>query len=293
MESTEAHRAVKIAAITPEATEAAREAGIDDNQSKLLKVAAAPAAEQVAVAHKLAAARSIMASRQEPADSLDFFATPPWATRALMERVFPHLGIAPSGMIWEPAAGEGHMSGVLAEYGQVRATDIHNYGPRLDAVDDFLDQSIAVPDADWIVTNPPFGDKAVPFVLRALELAKTGVAMFVRLQWLEGIERYESIFRDHPPTLVCPFVERVNLCKGRWDPDGTTATAYCWLMWVKDRAPTPTQMFWVPPGCRDALTKPDDRARYAARPALSALTTEEALPPNESGRVEIFVGGSP
>jgi hypothetical protein len=72
-------------------------------------------------------ARAIMASRQEP-DGLDFFPTPPWATRSLMERVLPHLGAVPCGTIWEPAAGEGHMSGVLAEYGGVYASDIHPHG---------------------------------------------------------------------------------------------------------------------------------------------------------------------
>ena len=34
-----------------------------------------------------------MACRVEQRDSLDFFATPPWATRALVERVLRHLGI--------------------------------------------------------------------------------------------------------------------------------------------------------------------------------------------------------
>jgi ParB family transcriptional regulator, chromosome partitioning protein len=56
IEHTEAVRAAKIASITPEAKKAARDAGIDDNQSKLLKVAAAPEAQQVATVHKLAAA---------------------------------------------------------------------------------------------------------------------------------------------------------------------------------------------------------------------------------------------
>jgi ParB family chromosome partitioning protein len=46
--------ASKIASIIPEAQEAARNAGIDDNQSKLLKVAAAPAEEQVAVVEQVA-----------------------------------------------------------------------------------------------------------------------------------------------------------------------------------------------------------------------------------------------
>jgi len=41
IERTQAQRSVKIASITPEAKAAARDLGIDDNQTKLLKVAAA------------------------------------------------------------------------------------------------------------------------------------------------------------------------------------------------------------------------------------------------------------
>jgi hypothetical protein len=76
------------------------------------------------------------------------------------------------------------------------------------------------------------------------------------------VDRHERLFRDNPPTLFAPFTERVNLCKGRWDPDGSTATAYCWLVWIKERermAP-----FYIPPGQRKALSRPDDRARFAA-----------------------------
>lgn len=32
---------------------------------------------------------AVMARRVEPADSLDFFPTPPWATRAFCEHVMP------------------------------------------------------------------------------------------------------------------------------------------------------------------------------------------------------------
>ena len=65
---------------------------------------------------------------------------------------------------------------------------------------------------DWIITNPPFGDKTEQFVLRALDLAKVGVAMFVRLQWLESVGPLaKTIFRDHPPTVIAFFAERVNL----------------------------------------------------------------------------------
>jgi hypothetical protein len=66
-------------------------------------------------------ARAVMGSRQEPDDSLDFFPTPPWATRALFERVLPHSGIDKIDSAWEPACGEGHMLQVIEEY--VRKVD--------------------------------------------------------------------------------------------------------------------------------------------------------------------------
>src|SRR5690606_27106177 len=55
-------------------------------------------------------ARAIAARRLEPADSLDYFPTPPWATRALIEVVLPMLGRGPRasktpgplGRLWEP-----------------------------------------------------------------------------------------------------------------------------------------------------------------------------------------------
>jgi hypothetical protein len=55
---------------------------------------------------------SVMARRLEPPDPLDFFCTPPWATRALCK----HVLFAPGGpcpmplSAWEPAVGEGHMA---------------------------------------------------------------------------------------------------------------------------------------------------------------------------------------
>jgi ParB family chromosome partitioning protein len=42
VDRTQAQRAVKVDALTPEVKDAAREAGLDDNQSALLRVASAP-----------------------------------------------------------------------------------------------------------------------------------------------------------------------------------------------------------------------------------------------------------
>jgi hypothetical protein len=221
-------------------------------------------------------ARAVMSSRQEPDDSLDFFPTPPWATRALMEEVIRPCWWHYS--VFEPACGEGHIAEVLAEYfSVVKASDVHDYGYA--GVINFLEAEFDRRDFDWIITNPPFGDKTEQFVLRALDLAIVGVAMFVRLQWLESIGRYETIFRDHPPTQIAFFAERVNLCKGRWEPDGTTATAYIWLVWRKGRQLYPP--IWIPPGQRERLTFKDDVKRFTAHP-VTKKNPESAADPETS-----------
>lgn len=229
--------------------------------------------------------RAVMGSRIEPEDSLDFLPTPPWATRALMEQVFPAVGFrsdwAWNKSVWEPACGEGHIAEVLAEYFKVvSASDIHDYGYAVDTIDFLSD--IQPPSHDWIITNPPFDDKAEKFAARALELAHVGVAIFVPLRWLETIGRYERLFSKQPPTLISFFAERVNLCKGRWDPEGSTATAYIWLVWVKGQKPRAP--FWIPPGQREALTRPDDVARFTAHPVIK----RESLPPHDPETGEIL-----
>jgi hypothetical protein len=99
-------------------------------------------------------------------------------------------------------------------------------------VQDFLDTTMMVPEVDWIVTNPPFGDRTLQFVLRALELASVGVAMFVRSQWaVEGIKRYEQIFRDHPPTCRAFFMERVIRTAAR--PLRSRLSWSSWRRWWK------------------------------------------------------------
>lgn len=218
---------------------------------------------------------AIAHNRLEPSDSLDFFPTPPWGTRALVERVLRHLQREKHckfQSVWEPACGEGHMAEVLREYfREVRATDIEDYRYG-EAVIDFLHKdSHWLPD--WIITNPPFND-GTDFVLKALELAGTGVAMFVRLQWLETLGRYERIFRETPPTLISFFVERVPLHKGRWEPEGDTFTGYVWLTWLKGAEPQAP--FWIPPGCRESLTKPDDASRFTQHPVQKSSAAEAA-----------------
>jgi len=164
-----------------------------------------------AIVIDVAGSRAIMSSRVEADDSLDYFPTPPWATRALIDLVlFEALSIEVNDAIaWEPACGEGHIAEVLSEYfREVVASDIHDYGYGEHVVDFLVCEQLArKEDADWIITNPPFGAKSEAFLLHALELATVGVAMFVRLQWLETEGRYERVFSQFPPTLIAFFAE--------------------------------------------------------------------------------------
>lgn len=215
---------------------------------------------------------AVMASRREPPDSLDFFPTPPWATRAFLQHVLPALGPAcpPIRTVWDPACGEGHMVEVLREvFPDARGSDVFDYG-RGYPVHDFLDATVGLGRCfDLICTNPPF-KPATQFALRAFPQAPV-VAFLLRTQWLEGEDRYQSLLRDRPPTLYAPYVERVPMLRGRWDPDASTATAYAWFVWVEGAPRLPP--FLIPPGRRRALTRPDDAARFAVRVEAPLLST--------------------
>ena len=218
-------------------------------------------------------AGAVMAGRKEPVDSLDYFPTPPWATRALVECVIRPLFPQPERFsVWEPACGEGHMARPLGEtFRDVYASDIFPYG--YGDVADFLPGGMlaaAARRADWIITNPPF-KAGLEFAKRALELADVGVALLVRTQFIEGGDRYRQLFQVAPPAVLAPFVERAPMVRGRVDGDATSATSYSWLLWVKNDTDRPARgecvVRWIPP-CRARLERPGDYAPQDLRGSL-------------------------
>lgn len=199
---------------------------------------------------------AVMAQRAEPKDSLDYFPTPPWGTRALMEHVLKAGASWKSLSCLEPACGEGHMARALSEYFKtVYAADIFDYGGN--TVDDFLSQGYYT-GVDWTITNPPFR-LAEQFIHKALEDAKVGVAMLCRSQFDEGKGRYERLFRDNPPTVEAVFVERLPMVRGRLDRKASTATSYSWFVWRKGLG-RECQKIWIPP-CRKQLERDSDYAQ--------------------------------
>jgi len=212
---------------------------------------------------------AVMAQRTEPRDSLDYFPTPPWATRALLEHIIRPMGFGSTGeSVWEPGCGEGHMARPLAEYfGRVEASDVHDYG--FGDVLDFLTCQPGFAPVDWIITNPPFRF-AEPFVRTALAQARVGVAVLVRTAFLEGIGRYGSLFSTQRPAVVAQFAERVPMHKGRLVENGSTATAYCWVVWRSAETST-TRFDWIPP-CRRKLERAGDYR--VCVPAVSDLSAD-------------------
>jgi hypothetical protein len=197
---------------------------------------------------------AVMSQRVEARDSPDDFPTPPWATRGLIEHVIDKNEALAAMTCWEPACGVGHMSKVLKEYFfDVRSTDAHQYG--YGTILNFLTEPHQPNSYDWVITNPPFRH-AEDFVLRALTIARKGVAILARSVFLESIGRYHAIFRETPPNKFAQFSERVPMVKGRLDKSASTATGYAWLVWEKEFSQTP-RLMWVPP-CRKILERDGD-----------------------------------
>jgi hypothetical protein len=155
----------------------------------------------------------------------------------------------------EPAANRGHMVKPLSEYfAHVEPSYVHDYGVGY-PVADYLWGPL--PEMhDWTITNPPFR-LAEQFIQRALESSMEGVAVIVRSAFLEGKARFENLFSHRPPAYVLQFVERATMCKGKIDPNVSTATSYSWLIWFPSLDDVDTRLRWIAP-CRKRLERASD-----------------------------------
>lgn len=200
---------------------------------------------------------AVMQRRSEPHDSLDDFPTPPWATRALCEWLVRRGEDLASFVCREPAANRGHMVKPLAEYfRRIEASDVHDYGAGY-PIEDYLFGPDPEP-VQYTITNPPF-KLAEQFIARMAATSEFGFAVIVRSAFLEGVGRHERLFSVNPPSHVLQFTERVVMHKGRLAPEGSTATAYCWLVWLDggDCQDRETHFEWIQP-CRKRLERLGD-----------------------------------
>ena len=165
----------------------------------------------------------------------DYYATDPRAAKLLLElETFDN--------VLEPACGEGHLSKVFINSGiSVTSSDLINRG--YGTQKNFFDYK------EWngdIITNPPY-KYAQPFVEHALKIIPEGnkVAMFLKLQFLEGKKR-KKLFVSNPPKTLYVSSSRLLCAKnGKFAPivngkrvptEGlmsNSAVAFGWFVWQK------------------------------------------------------------
>lgn len=177
----------------------------------------------------------------------DFYATPPVATKVLINYLNDKYPDFSKRLIWEPACGRGHISEVLKQNGYfVASTDLidrgYGYcGPEYD----FL--KVDKPTNAHIITNPPY-KYAQQFVEKSMDIMEDGAlcCMLLKLTFLEGTKRYE-MFKKYPPKHIIVFANRIN-CAHSGDfektPEYGGAVGYAWYIWEKGYTDCPS-VEWV------------------------------------------------
>lgn len=158
--------------------------------------------------------------------------------------------------ILEPCCGTGSISKVLEEDDRiVISTDLIDRGYGKGGVDFFKEYL----DIDYdIVTNPPYG-LSTEFVEHALDHMRPGhkMALFLKIQFLETVTRYEKIFKRGNLETVYVYSKRQACYKDgevyQKNADGTfkldkqgnkmkngSAVCYAWFVWNTDYHGLPT-----------------------------------------------------
>lgn len=135
------------------------------------------------------------------------------------------------------------MSRVLEKYGNnVRSSDLYNRG----FGETGIDFTTAKKSVDNIVTNPPY-NSAEGFVRSGVKLAHKKFALLLRLAFLEGANRANTIFDQCPPSRVWVFSERITFYPAGAIQGGSGTTAYAWFVWDKSAVGS-TELKWFKPG---------------------------------------------
>jgi len=159
----------------------------------------------------------------------DFYITPDIAIQELLKREkFTGKG-------WEPACGNGAISKFFLG---IRSSDIRQgkdiFG---EGGVDFLKTWDVV---DFIITNPPF-KFVLSFIEHAIECTRKKVAMFARIQLLEGKKRY-YFFKQCPPIRIYVFSSRITCA-----PHPTKKCkimCFAWFVWEIGYIGKPT-LDWI------------------------------------------------
>ena len=167
----------------------------------------------------------------------DFYATDP-KTVELFLKSLERDGVKLNQNLWECSCGLGHISQVLKNHKyNVTSTDLIDRG-----YNDFTLNFLKIPaekkfNGD-IITNPPYKLQE-DFVKQGLNLLKEDgnkLILYVKIQFLEGIKRYNEIFSVNPPKYIYIHSTRQTVARdGDFKTYGGKANTICfiWCIWEK------------------------------------------------------------
>jgi len=183
----------------------------------------------------------------------DFYATNPQSVRDLLDS----CDFIEGSHFYEPCVGQGHIAEVIKEYfphATVVGSDLVDRGYPNTIVADFVNRSLfddggEIPTTtDWIITNPPY-KYAREFIDRSLSIATKGVAMFLKIQFLEGQSR-KAWFKKNPPKYVYVFSARQQPMRDGLEKNPDTGKewsntmCFAWFVWIKGFSGEPT-IRWI------------------------------------------------
>ncbi|MBS3648741.1 hypothetical protein KEU06_08875 [Pseudaminobacter sp. 19-2017] len=163
----------------------------------------------------------------------DFYPTPAECTHALLRFLEAQGRGVLDKLVWEPAAGQGHISKVCRLYGaQVIESDIAPQTKNA-VVGDFTTAVIGVEEPiDYIITNPPYKRDVIDaFMAKCVTFAREyGVtcAMLMRNEVDSAITR-RKFFLD-----CAQYDTKLSLLwRPRWiaDSTGSPRHNYAWFIW--------------------------------------------------------------
>lgn len=165
-------------------------------------------------------------------------------TRALLEHL-PELG----GRILEPCSGEGAIASVLAYEGRLTVVT-NDFDPRRPA-DFHLDASHpgswdTFGPIDWVVSNPPYvGHLCLPIVRLAVEHARVGVALMLRLSFIEPTAKGQRRRRTREGRILLaseprgpwlaqhPLSRLLVLPRHSFTGAGSDSVTTAWCIWAR------------------------------------------------------------
>lgn len=188
-------------------------------------------------------------------EALDYYATPTCEVTNILQLLNLDLK---DNIILEPCCGGMHMvqgilnyvkednCKILAKDIKDRNIELNDKRVNIEYGQDFFADDYQIEDnVDYVIMNPPYS-VIEPFIIRALEIPKKGLLMLGRLQTLEGVKRYNNIFKEQPPTAVYVYIERISCFKnGDFSLNKNGAQAYAWFYWDLQNKTKDTKIHWL------------------------------------------------